>query len=355
MHDIKQHPQQYLILLFRHLAAVCTKKILKGAEDIKHKLRSSLAGSVTLKEPHRTFTDLPLEIRQVVLEKTITPFQRPEAPLGYILDPSVQASFGAQRELFKSELRKLRKLPSYATGGSKWLQVVETLWRKEWETCMHEMIETDKKYWKGKSAHLGDTPGNTLVIIEDIFDAAKESFDRCFQDLLGVMVLLHLAEPTALWREQDENNCAYIAMGSVLHILRKEKIRRVTGETRAADASTINAVIDIYVTILPSSSPIDLLDAISGIWFPEQAPSLSGRKAAFSVCCWADCEVTLGLVFSLQTNMPRQERRAIPSPAPTAPPIIVDLSFAGAGQVIATDVSVVNEDGYIDSVADVGE
>lgn len=51
-----------------------------------------------------TFSKLPLEIRQIIFENTITPFQRSEAPLRDILDPIFQGDFSYQRETFKAEL-----------------------------------------------------------------------------------------------------------------------------------------------------------------------------------------------------------------------------------------------------------
>ncbi|QDS76103.1 hypothetical protein FKW77_006387 [Venturia effusa] len=90
---------------------------------------------------------LPLEIRQQICETTITPFQDPKAPIGYIVDPLVCLDFSAQRDRFKSELNCLERLGPHVLTRRE-LDVTEKKWRQGWETRMANMIAEDKETWK---------------------------------------------------------------------------------------------------------------------------------------------------------------------------------------------------------------
>jgi hypothetical protein len=89
---------------------------------------------------------LPLELRQQIFSSNITPFKRPYAPLGYIVDPLVFINFRNQRSTFRKEIHILQKLGTLMIGQG-FLQSVEAKWRKEWESCMAEMITEDQEWW----------------------------------------------------------------------------------------------------------------------------------------------------------------------------------------------------------------
>jgi hypothetical protein len=78
---------------------------------------------------------LPLELRQMILVLTITPFRRPEAPLGYLVDPPIMTDFCNQRDEFKQNIVLLKELgPSFAVDNH--IESIEKEWRKEWKS-MH--------------------------------------------------------------------------------------------------------------------------------------------------------------------------------------------------------------------------
>lgn len=189
------------------------------------------------------FSELPLEIRQMIFNNTITPFQRLEAPLGYILDPNVHGDFCYQRETFKAELDQLRKLPSSTTGGTKWLNLVEKKWREEWETCMLEMIEEDRKFWKGKSVNFHNVLHHQdVVVIDDVFETTKQVLERqsdSIRDLIRQFNLLSNSDS----RETNKDFCKQIAMLFIMKTYRRETIRRINEEIREKDGEEKTVLI----------------------------------------------------------------------------------------------------------------
>lgn len=172
-------------------------------------------------KPCPTFSDLPLKIRQTIFSSTITPFRRPKAPLGYVLDPIVQSSFCNQCATFDSEFKRLRQLPSFITGGSKWLKIVERRWREEWLATMRDMIDQDRKFWKGKSVNFYDVQGQE-VIIDDICTATKQASDS---QLVAIFRLIKSLNERAGYEKITKDTAKRVIMGVALNILRQDAIR----------------------------------------------------------------------------------------------------------------------------------
>ncbi|TID18489.1 G2/mitotic-specific cyclin-4 [Venturia nashicola] len=109
-------------------------------------------------------SNLPLEIRQIIFGYTISPFKRPEdVGLGYIADPFITQDFLALCKDFNQSITILQSYTEENTGAG-WLTSVREKWRREWETCMSEMLEEDKEVWY-KWYYLGvsgDRPGWSL-------------------------------------------------------------------------------------------------------------------------------------------------------------------------------------------------
>lgn len=89
------------------------------------------------------FTSLPLELRQQIVDLTITPFKRPEAPLGYIVDPLVAMDFRTQRDEFQKQMQHLQDLGSQVTSDG-YIENITEKWREQWESCMASMISEDE-------------------------------------------------------------------------------------------------------------------------------------------------------------------------------------------------------------------
>ncbi|TID18382.1 G2/mitotic-specific cyclin-4 [Venturia nashicola] len=90
---------------------------------------------------------LPLELCQQICEYAITPFEEPEAPLGYIVDPLVCQDFRYQRDRFERELECLKRLGGHVLSRRE-LDPIEQKWRQAWEASMTRMIAEDKEEWR---------------------------------------------------------------------------------------------------------------------------------------------------------------------------------------------------------------